>query len=129
MSREIKDLTPLLQEVFKDFELWYSKNHFNKEVFLTCTHRPIEEQAVLYSVGRTRPGNKLTNCDGLTKPSKHNLLPSKAFDFGVKDNGLIVWHDSYFTPVLEFIKNSKYKDKIRSGGLFSFKDWQHIEEI
>jgi len=38
---------------------------------LTEFHRTDERQAELYARGRTAPGDIVTNCDGITKLSKH----------------------------------------------------------
>lgn len=43
-------------------------------------HRSPEEQQALYAQGRTKPGNKVTNIDGVTKLSMHNHSPSLAVD-------------------------------------------------
>lgn len=41
--------------------------------------RTTERQQALYAIGRTKPGNKVTNCDGVTKKSNHQV---KADGFG-----------------------------------------------
>lgn len=42
--------------------------------------RTIQEQQALYAQGRTKPGKRVTNIDGVTKKSRHNYLPSLAID-------------------------------------------------
>lgn len=129
-SRDIKDCTETLQNVWKDLQEWYKIQYPNRELFLTCTYRSVEEQKELFARGRTTSGIKVTNCDGVTNPSKHNQLPSKAFDIGIKDNSLVTWADKYFLPIGQALEISKYKDNIRWGGHFkSIQDLPHIEEI
>lgn len=59
MSRDIQDLHPTVQNLCFD--------HLNAceacgiDLMITCTYRSMEEQAYLYSLGRTRPGKKVTN--------------------------------------------------------------------
>ena len=42
--------------------------------------RTLKEQSELYALGRTKPGNIVTNVDGVNKKSMHNYKPSKAVD-------------------------------------------------
>ena len=130
MSRDPKDLTQFLQEVLTSLKEWYKTKYIGRELFTTCTYRSPQEQAEDYAKGRTMPGNKITNCDGIIHPSKHNVSPARAFDFAIKEQGKVVWDDKYYLPVGDFVHNSKYKDKIRWGGDFkSVPDKDHIEEV
>lgn len=43
-------------------------------------HRTVAEQNALFQLGRTRPGKRVTNIDGVTKKSRHNYTPSLAID-------------------------------------------------
>lgn len=38
-----------------------------------CFHRTTRTQQDLYAIGRTRPGRRVTNCDGVIKKSKHQF--------------------------------------------------------
>jgi peptidoglycan L-alanyl-D-glutamate endopeptidase CwlK len=51
-------------------------------------YRSPEEQYELYQQGRTKPGNKVTWIDGVSRKSYHNYNPALAFDFhcSVKGN-------------------------------------------
>jgi len=51
-------------------------------------------QAALFAQGRTKPGIKVTNIDGVTKKSKHNHSPSQAVDIAPWVNGAIPWNDN-----------------------------------
>jgi peptidoglycan L-alanyl-D-glutamate endopeptidase CwlK len=100
------------------------------EFLITCGHRTIEIQKELYAQGRTKPGKKVTYIDGEKKKSKHNYIPSKAFDFAVKINGEITWEENYYKEVGDHFKNvaNKLGIKINWGGDFKkFKDYPHIE--
>jgi peptidoglycan L-alanyl-D-glutamate endopeptidase CwlK len=43
-------------------------------------HRSVKRQQKLYAQGRTTPGSKVTNVDGVENIGKHNLIPSEATD-------------------------------------------------
>jgi len=61
---------------------------------IVCGTRTVEEQKKLYAQGRTKPGIKVTNIDGVTKKSKHNHSPSQAVDIAPWVNGAIPWNDN-----------------------------------
>jgi peptidoglycan L-alanyl-D-glutamate endopeptidase CwlK len=129
-SRDPKLLSPLLQSVWT----WLYSNtpavHYGWEIFLTATQRTTGEQKALYAKGRTMPGDKITNCDGVKVVSKHQALPlSKAFDFALRHQGLVVWDDKYFDAIGKDLTDSVFADKIRWGGTFKTKDRPHVEEI
>lgn len=134
-SRDIKDCVPLLREFWP--KLWeYYRNEFkDRELFLTCTLRSTDEQQELYKIGRrgVKGEGVVTQIDGVKKLSKHNPLPdqpkARAFDVGVKENGKVVWNGKYFVPLALVIDYLGYKDKIKWGGDFSFKDYPHFEVI
>jgi peptidoglycan LD-endopeptidase CwlK len=58
---------------------------------LTCTYRSNEEQARLYAQGRTRPGKIVT----WAKPGRslHNVMPARAFDIAILENGKLNWNE------------------------------------
>ena|SRR3989304_144257 len=100
------------------------------EFIITCGMRTIAEQQKLFAQGRTTPGKKVTNCDGVNKKSKHNYAPSKAFDFAIKINGEISWDIKYYIEMAEHFKAvaSKYEIKIEAGAdWIKFKDYPHIQ--
>lgn len=127
-SRKIEDLTPYLQQVFIQFKGWYELTFKGREVFLTCTHRSVEEQQEHYAKGRTKPGKIITYCDGVKKKSKHNSLPSKAFDFAIKKDGKVTWDEKYYASAWAFFRKKGLN--VRWGGDFSkLKDLPHVEEV
>ena len=94
------------------------------DLLLTCTARSTDEQVKLYAQGRTTPGPIVTQLDGTTKKSKHNLVPARALDVAVIVNGKVSWDDSQYHPLVEL--SQKYG--LVSGGSWPhFKDWPHLE--
>lgn len=47
---------------------------------ISCTYRSIQAQKDAYAIGRTKPGKKITDCDGFKNLSKHNVFPARAID-------------------------------------------------
>jgi peptidoglycan LD-endopeptidase CwlK len=47
---------------------------------ILCGHRSVQEQARLFAQGRTEPGPKVTNADGVNDLSPHNYPISHAVD-------------------------------------------------
>jgi peptidoglycan L-alanyl-D-glutamate endopeptidase CwlK len=123
-SRNIKDCNIKLREAWAKACIdWDDKYPELPKPFLTCTHRSIEEQAKLYAMGRTVAGKIVTNA----KPgqSKHNLMPSKAFDVAFKnENGTVNWSSDLFAKFALIIETYG----VNWGGHFkSFKDFPHYE--
>jgi peptidoglycan LD-endopeptidase CwlK len=50
------------------------------DVFVIYGARTVAEQQALFAQGRTKPGARVTNIDGVTKKSRHNFTPSLAID-------------------------------------------------
>jgi peptidoglycan L-alanyl-D-glutamate endopeptidase CwlK len=91
---------------------------------LTCTQRSVEEQQRLYAKGRTQPGQKVTNVDGVTKKSNHNYTPARAVDVAVVINGKVSWDADEYAPLGELAK----KYGLHWGGNWkSLKDYPHLE--
>lgn len=82
-SRKIADLTPELQEKYREFAARMAQAGL--DFIVTCTYRTQAEQDILYAQGRTTPGLKVT----WTKHSKHN--ERRAFDIVIMRNGKPVW--------------------------------------
>jgi len=82
-DRNIADLTPELQEKFKQWDS--GMKLYKVDYILTCTERTLEEQEALYAQGRTAPGHIVT----WTLKSKH--LTGEAFDFVIMFNGKPDW--------------------------------------
>jgi peptidoglycan L-alanyl-D-glutamate endopeptidase CwlK len=88
MSRNINELEPHVAILCQQFiENCVSEGI---SVIVTSTYRSYEEQAALYAIGRTKPGNRVTNA----KPghSFHNWRV--AFDFCPIIHGKAVWNNA-----------------------------------
>jgi len=86
-SRKISDLEPSLQIKCRTLVDKMAGAGFS--VIITCTHRSNEEQDRLYTQGRQSPGHIVTNAKG--GQSKHNKMPSEAFDIAILLNGKLDW--------------------------------------
>lgn len=94
------------------------------DLVLTCTYRSTDEQALLYAQGRTTPGPCVTQLDGTTHKSKHNVLPSRAVDVAVLVAGKVSWDASQYEPLGDLAK--KY-NLIWGGSWTTLKDCPHLE--
>lgn len=80
-SRDIKDCHPDLQALIPAFKAKCKEKGF--DVLIYCTYRSNAEQDMLYAIGRTTVGDKVTNAKA--GQSAHNFTidgkpASKAFD-------------------------------------------------
>jgi peptidoglycan LD-endopeptidase CwlK len=88
MSRNINDLEPHVAVLCNKFVEECKKQKI--DVLITCTYRSREEQAVLYAIGRTTPGNRVTNA----KPGQSLHQYKVAFDFVPLIHGKAVWNNA-----------------------------------
>jgi len=88
-----------------------------------CADRTAEEQNKIYQVGRTTPGEILTNCDGYTNVSKHQLWRAKDFYIVDVDTGRITWDDEPYEELGEIWESFGGT----WGGRFTNKDSGHFE--
>jgi peptidoglycan L-alanyl-D-glutamate endopeptidase CwlK len=113
--------------------LWYVATEAIKEsphqFKITHGYRTIKEQKLLYAQGRTMPGIKVTNCDGIKNRSKHNYSPSRAFDIAIIKDLQITWDEKYYEEVGSHIMDvaKRLNAKIKWGK--SFGDLPHFETI
>jgi peptidoglycan L-alanyl-D-glutamate endopeptidase CwlK len=117
------DLVTLMHESIKEFDFT-----------VICGQRTQAQQQELYKQGRTKPGKKVTNIDGIKKKSKHNYSPSLAVDIVPFP---IDWNDlkrfkALSVVVLRVAKELKAKGLISSdiewGGNFrSLVDYPHYQ--
>jgi peptidoglycan LD-endopeptidase CwlK len=63
------DIQKVMNEAIKDFDF-----------LVLCGHRTVAEQQRLYAQGRTTPGKKVTNIDGVKVKGRHNYKPALAID-------------------------------------------------
>lgn len=127
MSRDITKAVPLLKKFWLKLKVAYEQDNPGTELFLTEVDRSPVEQLRCFCYGRLPEfkGQIITWKDGFVNYSHHNLIPSKAFDVGVKINGLAVWDDKYFTILGKYIAVLGYAGRIRWGGTFG--DYPHFE--
>ena len=75
--RDVKQLHPDLQKKITQLQDLCKKNDI--KIGISECLRTVAEQDSLYAKGRTKPGNKVTNCKGSTYSSMHQW--GVAFDF------------------------------------------------
>lgn len=124
-SRDINTCDPILIKGWIEGLKVYLQKHGNALTpFITSAYRSPEDQAKLYSQGRTTPGKKVTN---IKSGGKHNQYPSKAFDIAFKDSaGNLVWDIRNFRNFAIAIRSTNMN--IKWGGDWkSFKDAPHFE--
>ena len=122
-TKFLGDAHPLLQEAWLRILDEYNGQNPGRTLIITCVHRSEEEQQVLYAQGRTKPGAKVTQIDGITQKSNHNYHPSRALDFAVSFLGKVSWSPLDYEPVGVIAKNHG----LVWGGDWSFKDYCHLE--
>ena len=129
-SRDPEKMCPMLRHFWWRLSAWYIKKFPDRNLILTATYRTPKEQFSIFK--RNRPGMILTKCDGYEKKSKHNYLPSHAFDVAVMApqgayGKVVVWEEEYYKPFAEAMAFLDPQGKFRWGGNFSFKDYPHFE--
>jgi peptidoglycan LD-endopeptidase CwlK len=117
-SRSLDDLHPAVRTKAK--KLIELCKREGVELLITCTYRSFEEQAKLYAMGRTAPGNKVTNA----KPGSSWHQFKLAFDVVPLVNGKAVW-DSNMWPLIGMLGEQV---GLTWGGRWKkFKDLPHFE--
>ena len=97
---------------------------------ISCTYRSPQAQNDLYQIGRSKPPigkeHRITNCDGQTTLSKHNLFPSLAIDVFAMFAGkpMAIWGIEAYAPLKDLAKRYKL---IWGGDWPDFKDRPHLE--
>lgn len=121
-SRNIEDLTPKAKEKCLEFIKLCKENGI--EIKIIQTLRDAEYQNSLYQIGRTKPGKKLTNCDGYKIKSKHQS--GNAWDAVPLIDGQIDWNaKTEFKKMAELAKSIG----IKAGYYFKMVDSPHFEII
>lgn len=129
-SRDIIYAHPILQKKWPKLVSLFQQGT-GHDLLLTCVWRSQKEQERLYAQGRTQPGKIVTQIDGVTKKSKHNLFPSQAIDVTVNLNlegskKYVSWDEDYYFPLREICA----KFGLGWGGNFkTLRDFPHIEII
>jgi peptidoglycan L-alanyl-D-glutamate endopeptidase CwlK len=119
MSRNISDLEPHVAQLCHKFVDECAKQGI--ETLITCTYRSLEEQAALYAIGRTKPGNRVTNA----KPGSSYHAYRVAFDFVPIIHGKAVWNNAGL-----FLKCGEIGEKLGlewSGRFLTFREQCHMQ--
>lgn len=92
-------------------------------------HRTIAEQKESYAQGRTKPGNIITNIDGVKNRSKHNIYPAEAVDIHMTISGRrdLTWDTDHIFVIAGVIiatanrlyREGKVRHRVRWGGNFN----------
>lgn len=123
-TRDLNDAVPQLKEAYEFALSEYKKMYPAYPLpFITCVHRSNEEQTQLYAQGRTAKGKIVTNAKA--GQSKHNKLPSEAFDIAfITLDKKLSWDSKLFKKFADIIKQKG----IKWGGDFkSIPDAPHFE--
>lgn len=94
------------------------------DLLLTCTHRSVDEQQLLYAKGRTVPGLRVTNVDGIRQLSNHNYTPARAVDVAVVVYGKVSWSPADYAPLGELA--NRY-GLVWGGSWKTLRDYPHLE--
>ena len=97
---------------------------------ITCGARTTEEQQSLYAQGRTKPGNIVTNCDGIKNKSNHQVkadgygyaVDLYAYPIDVNDTQNIAVIADHIKKV-----SKQLGINIEWGGDWKMKDYPHFE--
>ena len=117
-SRKLDDLHPTVAE--RAQQLMELAQAEGIEILVTSTLRSFEEQAELFAIGRTKPGEKVTNAKA--GESWHNF--GLAFDVVPLVNGKAVWDSPFWNRIGEL---GKQAGLVWGGDFQSFKDKPHFE--
>ncbi len=127
-SRDLDHCDPEMKKRFTDVRAEF-ESLTGKQLVVTCTWRSRKKQAELYLVGRRGIPNEytVTNCDGETSISRHNVFPSEAVDVAVDlDPGPLVkisWEETDYDVLGEICA----RHGLEWGGNFKKQDRPHIQ--
>jgi peptidoglycan L-alanyl-D-glutamate endopeptidase CwlK len=119
MSRKIEDLEPQVAALCHRFVEECENQGIT--VLITCTLRTREEQTALYAMGRTKPGNRVTNAKAGQSLHQYGV----AFDFVPLIHGKAVWNNAEL-----FERCGEIGEKVGlqwSGRFLTFRENAHFE--
>jgi len=127
-SRDIIHCHPYLRERWPKLVYLYQQET-SGDLIITCTWRSAFEQKRLYALGRTEPGQIVTQIDGTTRRSNHNVYPARALDVAVNIDPqavkpLITWQEDYYRPLGKICEKLGL---VWGGSWTKFPDMPHIE--
>lgn len=91
--------------------------------------RTAEEQNELFQQGRTKEGNKVTNCDGYERKSNHQVKNDGlgyAIDIFCLANGG-TWETKYYEEIADVARPLMKKYGVNWGGDWKNRDLPHFE--
>lgn len=91
-------------------------------MWVTDGFRTVAQQKALYAQGRTKPGPKVTNCDGVKNPSNHQS--GRAVDCCFEIDGKPSWEGPW-----KLYGDTAKKHGFKWGGDWAKPDRPHIEMI
>lgn len=132
VSRDLADLHPDLRKRFEILVTLWNLRYSYRRLIVTCTHRNLAAQAALYAQGRTKPGRIVTWCDGISRKSRHNLLPAEAVDVAVRllpgepdvVKPTVSWNVALYRPLLSLATETGL---VSGGSWKKSPDWPHLE--
>ena len=92
-------------------------------MFVVCGVRSDDQQKALFAQGRTTPGHIVTNCDGVTTRSNHQIHPS---------DGLGHATDLAFLGSDPFSLShpwQEYGNQVKAAGLIWGGDWKGLVDL
>jgi len=116
MSRT-SDRVKFLQSLSRVISILW--NFYGLEFMIIWYHRTEDQQGELYKIGRSLPGKKVTNCDGVVKKSNHQFWI--AGDVVYIQNDEIVWGRCREYEILGKVAR---EEGLRWGG-----DWDQDGEV
>lgn len=136
-STHVTDCVTILAAAWFDILDVYEQEHEGRKLIVTATFRPPDEQFRLYQQGRVE-GPKgtwipdenpttaiVTQFDGLTHPSKHNVNPSRALDFAVLlPGGKVSWDMREYAVVGAL---AEARGLVWGGRWIRLRDGPHLE--
>lgn len=126
MANKLSEAHHFIQEKFPVLKKLYEDQCPGYSLTITEAYRSPERQQKLYQQGRTLPGPKVTNVDGVKVKGAHNYDPARAVDVAVVLVGSTkaLWVDKYYYPLTALCQAVG----LESGGSWaSFKDYPHVQ--
>ena len=126
--KDITQLHPTLQKKIKELKKLCADNGIT--IRITECLRTVSEQDALYAKGRTKPGSKVTNCQGKSYSSMHQW--GVAFDYVIyqdtdKDGDIDI-NDLYFAKLMNVVGKLGQSIGLEWGGSWkSIVDKPHFQ--
>ena len=134
-SKDLSHCESELAEAWRWIEATYEIDHPGRALVVTCTYRTPDEQFAAYQQGRKKVGDLwvlddapktsiVTQLNGRSRPSKHNVKPARALDFAVIVGGKVSWDSREYAPVGTLARE---RGLVWGGDWKAFRDYPHVE--